>query len=222
MRIVLLGSPGAGKGTQSKMLSLKYKLEHISTGDIFRSEIEKKTELGKKVEGFVKNGALVPDELVVELVAARLDTSTGNWLLDGFPRTLEQAKELDKYLKANGQGIDMVLYLAMEREENIARLTSRRTCSECGDVYNIASRPSQMEGKCDRCEGKLIQRADDTEETVKKRLVIYEDLTAPLVAYYKAEHEFNEVDGGGSFQDVARALYACFDKLTAAGREVDA
>lgn len=219
MRIVLLGSPGAGKGTQSKMLSLKYKLEHISTGDIFRSEIEKQSNLGKKVEGFVKSGALVPDDLVVALVAGRLDTGTGSWLLDGFPRTLEQAKELDKYLKSNNQEIDMVLYLAMEKEENIARLTSRRTCSECSEVYNIDSRPPQMEGKCDKCEGKLVQREDDSEETVKKRLMIYEDLTAPLVVYYKAEHEFSEVDGGGSFQDVAHALYASLDKLTMAGKK---
>jgi adenylate kinase len=218
MHIVLLGSPGAGKGTQSKVLVEKYGLEHIATGDIFRSEIGKKTTLGQKAENYVKKGMLVPDELVVEMVAARLDAGSGKWLLDGFPRTLGQAQELDKYLTSNSQNIDMVLYLAMPESEVIARLTSRRTCSGCGDVYNLHTRKPQAEGKCDKCGEALIQREDDSEATVNKRLMIYEDLTQPLVAYYRSQHEFQEVDGNRSVDEVTSALCGEIDKVAAAGR----
>jgi adenylate kinase len=218
MHIVLLGSPGAGKGTQSKMLCAKYNLEHIATGDIFRSEISKNTPLGEKAQHYVKKGMLVPDELVVEMVASRLDAGTGRWLLDGFPRTLGQAQELDKYLTSNKQDIDTVLYLAMPAEEVIARLTSRWTCSGCGDVYNLQSCKPKEEGKCDKCSKELIQREDDTEATVKKRLMIYEDLTQPLVAYFRSQHEFEEVNGNQSVEEVKKALCGRIDQIAAAGR----
>jgi len=196
-------------------LCRKYGLEHVSTGDIFREEMEKESAIGKKAAEFVKRGALVPDELVVKMVAAHLDSGSGKWLLDGFPRTLGQAQELDKYLQSKGQALDAILYLSMELPAVVERLSSRRTCSGCGDVYNLISRPPQVEGKCDKCAEGLVQREDDTEETIKNRLRVYEELTSPLAAYYRKNSAFAEVDGAGDFQTVARALYDCVDKAAA-------
>lgn len=217
MRIVLLGCPGAGKGTQSKVLSSRFDLAHISTGDLFRAEMEKKSPLGQKVSEYVRKGMLVPDAVVIELVAAKLDESGGRWLLDGFPRTLEQAQALDKYLQGKGQGIDLVVYLAMMPEEVVRRLTGRRTCSKCGEVYNLASRPPVQEGLCDACGGELIQREDDSEATVRKRLMVYEDLTQPLTAYYRAAHAFHELDGGMPVDEVTESLSAVVENAQKAG-----
>lgn len=218
MKIVLLGCPGAGKGTQSKLLCVKYGTEHIATGDIFRSEIEKKSSIGQKAESYVKRGMLVPDELVVEMVASRLDAGSGKWLLDGFPRTLGQAQELDKYLSENKQAIDTVIYLAMKQEDVIERLTGRRTCTGCGEVFHITSRPAQEDDKCDKCGEKLILREDDTKATVEKRMMIFEDLTAPLVAYYRAEHDFIEIDGSRGFKEVTDAIIEHLNKTVVAGK----
>lgn len=215
MRIVLLGCPGAGKGTQSKMLCWKYGLEHLSTGDIFRAEMDKQSGLGRKVSDFVRRGMLVPDDLVVEVVAARLDALEGGWLLDGFPRTLYQAQELDKYLKSCGQKINLALYLSMSRQEVVRRLTGRRSCQKCGEVFNLVSRPPRQKDRCDACAGELIQREDDTEATVNKRLMIYEDITHPLTAYYRAEHDFHEIDGADSPEAVGKLLMEIIDRSEA-------
>ncbi len=212
MRIVLLGCPGAGKGTQSKLLSARYSVVHIATGDLFRAEIAAKSELGQKVEGYLKSGTLVPDPVVVELVASKLDASPSGWLLDGFPRTLEQAQALDKYLRKSGSAIDLVLYLNMDEKAVVERLTSRRSCKTCGELFNIVTRPPAVEGKCDKCSGELIQREDDSEATVRKRLMVYEDLTRPLVAYYKAEQSFFEVDGNQPTEKVTEALVSIIDQ----------
>jgi adenylate kinase len=214
MKIVLLGCPGAGKGTQANVLSQKYGLTHLSTGDIFRAEIDKKTAMGEKVQNYVKKGLLVPDELVVEIVAGRVDATP--CLFDGFPRTLPQAQELERVLQRDGMKIDLVLYLAMKEDEVIRRLTARRTCSKCGAVYNLNSKPPAVEGKCDSCEGDVVQREDDSEATVKKRLMVYQDQTEPLIAYYKAAGDFHEVDGGQAPEVVSEALGGIIDQLAAA------
>ncbi len=217
MRIVLIGCPGAGKGTQAKRLCEKNGIDHISTGDIFRSEMGKKTRLGERAENYVNKGLLVPDDLVVAMVAKRLDAAKVGWLLDGFPRTLAQAQALDKYLSSNEQKIDAVLYIAMDSEAVIRRLTSRRTCAECGEVYNIESRKPREVGKCDKCGGEVSLRDDDVEKTVRKRIMVYEYQTLPLVAYYRAEHAFTEVDGARAPDEVAVALSEAVNQLAAAG-----
>jgi len=215
VRIVLLGCPGAGKGTQAKVLCARFGLTHVSTGDLFRTEMAKASPLGKRVGDYVKKGMLVPDDVVVELVAATLDAVPGGWLLDGFPRTLAQAQALDKYLVSNGGKIDLVLSLAMREEAVVARLAGRWSCPACGEVFNLQSRPPQQAGVCDKCGGKLLQREDDTEATVRRRLMVYEDLTRPLAAYYRSEGNFQEVDGGQSPEDVARAVTAVVDGVHA-------
>ncbi|MFC1678892.1 adenylate kinase [Elusimicrobiota bacterium] len=219
MKIVLLGCPGAGKGTQAKVLCRKYGVSHISTGDVFRAEIEKQSVLGKKVADYVNKGMLVPDETVVEVVASKLDSTGGGWLLDGFPRNLDQAQELDKYLQSNKIQIDIVLYIAMQEEAVIKRLASRWTCASCSEVYNVQSRPPKLEGLCDRCGKKLMQREDDKEATVRKRLMVYEDLTRPLVAYYRSQHHFQEVDGARTPDEVTQSLTGIIDAAAVAGRD---
>ncbi|MBI3547742.1 MAG: adenylate kinase [Elusimicrobia bacterium] len=218
MRIVLLGCPGAGKGTQSKILAERYGLEHVATGDLFRAEIAAKSPLGLKVENYLKSGTLVPDATVVDLVASKLDGLTRGFLLDGFPRTLEQAQSLDKYLSKNKAGIDLVLYLNMNEKEVMRRLTSRRSCPKCGELYNVISRPPQAEGKCDKCGADLVQRPDDSETTVKKRLMVYDDLTRPLVAYYRSQSDFHEVDGAQPVETVTEQLTSIVDSNRGAAR----
>lgn len=206
MRAILLGAPGAGKGTQSKILCERFGASHIATGDLFRAEIEKKSALGQKVQDYVQKGMLVPDSVVIELVAAKLDQSPQGWLLDGFPRTHDQAQALDKWLEQNGQGIDAVILLSMKEDEVVKRLSSRRTCGGCGAVYNVLTRPPKVEGKCDACGGALTQRGDDAEATVRKRLMVFNDLTAPLISYYRHAHEYHEVDGGRDAAAVSAEL----------------
>ncbi|MBI5594980.1 MAG: adenylate kinase [Elusimicrobia bacterium] len=206
MRAVLLGAPGAGKGTQSKILCERFGMAHIATGDLFRAEIGKKSPLGLKVQDYVQKGMLVPDSVVIELVASKLDASAQGWLLDGFPRTHEQAQALDKWLEQNGQKIDAVVLLSMKEDVVVRRLTSRRTCGGCGAVFNLDTRPPREEGKCDACGAALTQRNDDTEATVRKRLMVFNDLTAPLISYYKHAHDFYDVDGGRSPEAVTKEL----------------
>ena len=211
MHIVLLGCPGAGKGTQSKILAARHGIAHIATGDLFRAEIAAKSPIGLKVADYLKSGTLVPDSVVVEMVAGKLDAEEKGWLLDGFPRTLEQAQALDKYLAQSGGRIDLVMYLNMPDGVVLKRLTGRRSCEKCGELYNLESRPSQAEGKCDKCGGDLKQREDDSEATVRKRLMVYEDLTRPLVAYYRSEQVFHEIDGNQSAEKVTHALVDCIE-----------
>jgi adenylate kinase len=216
MKIVILGCPGAGKGTQATILCAKYGFKHISTGDLFRLEIAAKTALGQKVTNYLRNGTLVPDEVVVDMVAGKLDKADAKGcVLDGFPRTLEQAQALDKYLKKNGQQIDLVLFINLDEGEVLRRLTSRRNCIGCGAVYNLATKPPKAEGKCDLCGGDIIQREDDQETTVKKRLMVFDDLTAPLIAFYRSETSLHEVDGSRPIEEVTQNLASIIDQAQA-------
>ncbi|MDX6768681.1 MAG: adenylate kinase [Elusimicrobiota bacterium] len=215
MIVILLGSPGSGKGTQSKRLADSYGFKHLSTGDIFRAEIAEKTSLGEKAQDYVKSGKLVPDAIVVEMVAGRLEPG-GKYLLDGFPRTVEQAQALDRMLAGNKSRVDQVVYLTLPKDEAIRRMASRRVCEGCGEVFNVLSRPTQVEGVCDKCSGKVVQRADDSEATAQKRLMVFEDLTQPLVAYYKGESLLVEVDANRKPEAVEAALRAVIDELKAA------
>lgn len=210
MIVILLGMPGSGKGTQSKRLAEKYGFAHLATGDIFRAEIAQKTAIGVKAQDYLKNGKLVPDSIVIEMVAGKIETG-GRYLLDGFPRTIEQAQGLAEMLQRVGSSVDLVVFLTLPKEEAIRRMASRRTCANCGEVYNIISRPTAAEGVCDKCSGQVIQREDDTEATAAKRLMVFEDLTHPLVAYYKSEAEFKEVDAAQTPEAVEAALSAIID-----------
>lgn len=212
MIIILLGAPGSGKGTQCKRLAERFHFQHVATGDIFRAEIAKKTAIGLKAQDYVKSGKLVPDALVTEMVAGRLN-ALETYLLDGFPRNLEQAQALDEMLKKSGTSISLVCYLALPSSEAIKRMSSRRVCSNCGEVYNVLSRPPKAEGVCDLCGGAVVQREDDTEYTAQKRLMVFEDLTQPLVAYYKSEQVFREIDAAQSPEKVEAALAAAVESL---------
>lgn len=215
MIVILLGSPGSGKGTQSKRLADVYGFKHLSTGDIFRAEIAEKTGLGLKAQDYVKSGKLVPDAIVVEMVAGKLEPG-GKYLLDGFPRTVEQAEALARMLKTAGSRVDQVVYLTLPKDEAVRRMSSRRVCTGCGEVFNAISRPTRAEGVCDKCSGKVVQREDDTEATAAKRLMVFEDLTQPLVAYYKGESLLTEIDANRSPEQVEAALRAVIDDLKAA------
>jgi len=186
MRAVLLGPPGAGKGTQAVKLVQKYNVPQISTGDIFRKNISEGTELGKKVQEYTTSGRLVPDELVVDLVKDRLqqDDCANGYLLDGFPRTIAQAEQLDAFLAETGQKLDAVINFEVGHDTLMERLTGRRVCKDCGAGYHIKNIPPKVEGICDKCGGELIQRKDDTAETAEKRITVYNESTAPLIEYY--------------------------------------
>jgi adenylate kinase len=211
MNLVLLGPPGAGKGTQAVQISQKYSLAHISTGDIFRETAKSGSELGKKLQSYMTAGKLVPDELVIEIVNDRLskpDCQSG-FLLDGFPRTIGQAKALDEVLQKNGKKIDKVISIKLDDEEIVGRLSSRRVCS-CGASYNLKTQPPKKEGVCDRCSSKLFQRADDNAETIRQRLKVYHEQTSPLIEYYSNDKKLFAVKGDQSidmvFKDISGAL----------------
>src|SRR3989338_2834407 len=179
MRVILLGPPGSGKGIQAQRLSQFSHIPHISTGDIFREEISKKTPLGQQAASYVSSGRLVPDPLVFKTVLLKLDQPaySDGFLLDGFPRTVEQAEGLEEYLDKKGKKISQVFFLEVDPEALMRRLTSRRYCASCTRVYNLVSQPPQKEGFCDACSGKLILRVDDEPQTVRRRLAVYQDLT---------------------------------------------
>ncbi|MBQ5954509.1 MAG: adenylate kinase [Firmicutes bacterium] len=204
MRTILLGPPGAGKGTQAVKIVEKYGVPHISTGDIFRENIKNGTELGKKAQEYMNKGELVPDDLVIDLATSRLlepDCANG-FLLDGFPRTVYQAEKLDEFLAAHDSKIDVVLDIAVEKEELITRLTGRRVCKTCGASFHVVSVPPKQEGICDFCGGELIQRADDNLETVTNRIEVYEAQTMPLVDYYENAGNIAHINGAASLEDV--------------------
>ena len=186
MRAVLLGPPGAGKGTQAVRLVEKYGVPQISTGDIFRANIKAGTELGKKAQEYTNSGRLVPDELVCDLVKDRLmqDDCKNGYLLDGFPRTIFQAEQLDKFLAEMGQKLDAVINFEVGNEVLIERLTGRRVCKGCGESCHVKFAPPKVDGVCDKCGGELEQRKDDSRETAENRLSVYEESTAPLIEYY--------------------------------------
>lgn len=197
LRTILLGPPGAGKGTQAAKIVERFNIPHISTGDIFRDNIKRGTELGKKAQEYMNRGELVPDDLVIEIATTRLleDDCKNGFLLDGFPRTVYQAEKLDEFLASRGQHLDKVIDIEVEKEELIARLTGRRVCKGCGASYHVVNIPPKKEGICDICGGELFQRDDDTVETVENRIEVYNKQTLPLVDYYKKAGILFEIDG---------------------------
>ena len=212
MRIVLLGAPGAGKGTQGAVLSKSYNIPHISTGDILREAVKNGTPMGKKARIFMDKGELVPDEVVVGIIVDRLskdDTKKG-YILDGFPRTLKQAEELDAALERISSGIDMVLYFEIPENIAIERLTGRRVCKKCGTNYHVKNIPPKIDGVCDKCGGELYQRPDDKLETVKNRLKVYEDQTRPLIEYYMKSGTLKKVSGALDVKDLFKELCQVF------------
>ncbi|HDD53243.1 MAG: adenylate kinase [Aquificota bacterium] len=208
MNIIMLGPPGAGKGTQAKMLVERLGIPQISTGDMLREAVKEGTELGKKAKEFMDAGKLVPDEVVIGIVKERLaqpDCEKG-FILDGFPRTIPQAEALDKVLEELGKKIDYVINVAVPNEELITRLTGRRTCRQCGAMYHVVFNPPKEEGKCDKCGGELYQRDDDKEETIRQRLEVYEAQTAPLIDYYGKKGVLYNIDGTGSIEEIFQGI----------------
>lgn len=208
MKIIMLGAPGAGKGTQALMIAKKYNIPHISTGDIFRANIKEGTELGKKAKSYMDKGELVPDELVVDLVVDRLgmDDAKAGYVLDGFPRTIPQAEALDKALESAGDKVDYAIDIAVPDENIISRMSGRRACVSCGGTYHIVNIPPKKEGICDVCGGKLILRDDDKEETVKNRLSVYHKQTQPLIDYYSSKGILKSVDGTCEMEQVFKSI----------------
>lgn len=206
MNIIILGPQGSGKGTQAGNIAKKYKLEHISTGDIFREHMKNKTELGKKIEEIMQSGNLVPDKITNQIVKEKLENTKKGFILDGYPRNIEQAKFLDKTAK-----IDFVIDLELTEEEAINRISSRRICSECGEGFNTIYIKPKIKGICDKCGGKLIQRDDDQPEAIKKRLKIYNEQTTPLKDYYRNEGLLIEIDGTPSIEVVFESIVSEID-----------
>lgn len=208
MKLIMLGAPGAGKGTQAKFIAVQYEIPHISTGDIFRANIKNDTELGKKAKGYMDQGLLVPDELVVDLVADRLkqaDCEKG-FVLDGFPRTIPQAEALDKALEAMGTKMDFAVEVAVPDAEIVKRMSGRRACVGCGGTYHIETIPPKIEDVCDTCGAALILREDDKPETVLKRLEIYHAQTKPLIEYYNNQGILVSVDGNLAIKEITEEI----------------
>ena len=204
MKIIMLGAPGAGKGTQAKMLAEKYSIPHISTGDIFRANIKEGTELGKKAKEYMDKGLLVPDELVVDLVIDRFkaDDCKNGYILDGFPRTIPQAEALDAALAAQGDKMDYAINVEVPDENIVNRMSGRRACVGCGATYHIKYNPTKVEGICDVCGKELILRDDDKPETVLNRLKVYHEQTQPLIDFYTERKVLRTVDGTRDMKDV--------------------
>jgi adenylate kinase len=211
VRVVLVGPPGAGKGTQAQFIASHLAIPKVSTGDIFRDNVSVGTELGRQARSFMERGDLVPDEVTVAMVAGRLqeEDAQAGFLLDGFPRNVPQAETLKKMLADWGMRLDLVLELVVDHDEVIRRLSGRRTCRKCGRVWHIAFDPPSVAGKCDECGGELFQRDDDREETIRHRLVVYQVQTQPLISYYADEGILLGIDATGPVDDVTeRALLA--------------
>ena len=204
MKIIMLGAPGAGKGTQAKKIAAKYNVPHISTGDIFRANIKNGTELGTKAKTYMDKGLLVPDELVVDLVVDRVNQEdcTNGYVLDGFPRTIPQAEALKEALAKMGQKMDYAINVEVPDDNIVNRMSGRRACVGCGATYHLVYAPTKVEGICDTCGGKLILRDDDKPETVLKRLGVYHEQTQPLIDFYTKEGILREVDGTIDINDV--------------------
>ncbi|ADL68022.1 adenylate kinase [Thermoanaerobacterium thermosaccharolyticum DSM 571] len=208
MRVILLGPPGAGKGTQAERITKDYEIPHISTGDIFRYNIKNNTELGKLAKQYTEKGLLVPDDVTNKIVEDRLtkDDCKDGFLLDGYPRNVIQAESLGKYLENKGLKIDHVLNIIVDRDELVKRLSGRRVCPSCGATYHIVTKPPKVEGICDHCGEKLIQRTDDNIESVLKRLEVYEDETKPLVEYYGKLNLIRNIDGNKPVNEVYKEI----------------
>ncbi|HHR86216.1 MAG TPA: adenylate kinase [Candidatus Acetothermia bacterium] len=199
-KIILLGPPGAGKGTQAKLLAAKNGLAHLSTGDILRDEVARGTDLGKKAQAYMDRGDLVPDQLIIDMIKGRLDESAG-FILDGFPRTVTQAEALEKIV-----AMDIAINIALSREDVIKRLSSRRVCRECGKIYNLLYNPPAVDGVCDECGGELYQRDDDKREVIENRYDVYEQATAPLIGFYKERGLLVDVDGTRETEEVTEQI----------------
>lgn len=208
MKIIMLGAPGAGKGTQAKKIAEKYEIPHISTGDIFRANIKNGTELGKKAKTYMDQGLLVPDELVVDLVVDRVNQEdcVKGYVLDGFPRTIPQAEALDRALEELGQKMDYAINVEVPDENIVTRMSGRRACVDCGATYHLKYAPTKEENICDHCGGGLILRDDDKPETVQKRLNVYHEQTQPLIDYYTNKNILVEVDGTVDINEVFGAI----------------
>lgn len=210
MNLILLGPPGAGKGTQAKMLVETYGIPQISTGDMLREAVKNQTQLGLEAKKYMDAGQLVPDEVVIGLVKERLgrDDCAQGFMLDGFPRTVPQAEALDKVLAEMGKGIDHVISIEVPNDELLRRLTGRRTCRNCGQGYHVVFDPPKKDGVCDKCGGELYQRDDDNEATVANRLKVYEESTKPLIDYYQAKGLLRPIDGVGAITQIFERIKA--------------
>lgn len=208
MKIIMLGAPGAGKGTQAKMIAEKYQIPHVSTGDIFRANIKNGTELGMEAKKYMDQGQLVPDELTVKILLDRVaqDDCKNGYVLDGFPRTIPQAEVLDEALSKLGESIDYAINVDVPDENIVRRMSGRRACVNCGATYHIEHIPPKTEGICDTCGSELILRDDDKPETVLNRLKVYHDQTQPLIDFYTAKGVLKEVDGTVDMKDVFNAI----------------
>ena len=208
MKIIMLGAPGAGEGTQAKQIAGKYSIPHISTGDIFRANIKNGTDLGKKAKEYMDQGLLVPDELTCDLVMDRIqqDDCKNGFVLDGFPRTIPQAEALDAALTKIGEHMDYAIDVDVPDENIVSRMSGRRACLDCGATYHIVSLPPKTEGKCDHCGSDLMLRDDDKPETVQKRLTVYHEQTQPLIDYYKGQGILKSVDGTQPMEAVFTAI----------------
>ena len=210
-RVVILGAPGAGKGTQARRMAKKHGWPHISTGDIFRSHLENKTAIGQKIESYMRSGELVPDTLAWEILVERLaqPDCVGGYILDGFPRSVPQAEALDRMLAQRHETLDAVVLLTVDDEELVERLTARWTCPHCGKIYNVTFNPPQKDGLCDKpeCNGtKLVQREDDQEDTVRRRLKVYHKETEPLIQHYARRGQLQRVDGRANPEVIEREI----------------
>jgi adenylate kinase len=208
MRIILLGGPGAGKGTQAQKMAEEYSIAHIATGDILRQSIKDGTELGVKAKSYMDKGQLVPDDVVIGIIKERLaqDDIQSGFVLDGFPRTVPQAEALSLLTRELNMPMDAVINIKTSPDVVVERLSGRRTCRDCQTVYHIFYSPPKKEGKCDRCDGELYQRDDDKEETIRKRLKVYENQTFPLLEYYKTSGKLLEVSGDVSIAEVFESI----------------
>lgn len=204
MRLILLGAPGAGKGTQAKRLVSKYAIPQVSTGDILRAALKDETSLGVEAKSYMDKGELVPDEVVIGIIKERLvqKDCLGGFILDGFPRTVNQADALQETLSGLNQSIDHILEINVGRDELVGRLTGRRICKDCGAGYHIKFNPPEKEGTCDKCNGSLYQREDDSEATIVERLRVFSAQTLPLTDYYKSKGKLTVIDGVGSEEEI--------------------
>jgi adenylate kinase len=205
--VIIIGPPGSGKGTQAARVGERLGLRHLSTGDLLRDAVAAGTALGKKAKEYMNEGRLVPDEIMLGLIREQLDALEGaGWILDGFPRTLPQAEALTGLLEEQGIEIDMVLLVDVPAEAIVQRLTSRRVCSECHAVYSLAMLPAGQPDRCPKCGGQLVQRPDDTEETVRRRLDVYEEQTAPVLDFYRRSVGVTEIDGTGDIDGITAEI----------------
>ncbi len=210
MRLILLGAPGSGKGTQAKNIAEKIGITHVASGDLFRAAATRGDELGKQAKYYMEKGLLVPDEITIKMILERIDAPdcSKGVMLDGFPRTLEQAKALDQALGKKKQKIDRVFYIKVSTDELVRRLSGRFICRKCQAPYHKVSSPPKKEGKCDKCGGELYQRADDTPETVRKRIEVYTKETSPLIDYYKKAKKLVEIKGEGNIDSITENIIA--------------